>query len=396
MNITRQEQELRLQKIRQGMTDARVDSLFLRSIPSFLYLTGTVMQGYIYVSLSSEPLFFLERPSARLPWYDASRVHYVRKPELIPDLLKEYDLVVNEGTALELGQLPVTEYQRLSNLAPNARVSDADATELMRKVRSIKTEGELAEIRKNAETHMEIYRLAPTLYEPGMTDRQWQHALEYQMRRRGSIGVFRCFGWRMEIHMGNLVTGDNAQNPAPYDFAMGGAGVSGMPFGANGTVIRDGMSVMVDMAGNFSEYTTDITRTYALGPVHPQVQKAHDLSVELHEWFADTVRPGLPIAEVYTHCVDRVMAEGLGDYFMGTEWQSKFVGHGLGLEINEVPVLTGRWKGVFESNMAIAFEPKFVIPGAGPAGIENTYIISESGVENVSPLDPGIIPLGER
>ena len=79
---------------------------------------------------------------------------------------------------------------------------------------------------------------------------------------------------------------------------------------------------------------------------------------------------------------------------MGAEWKSKFVGHGLGLEINELPVLTGNWSGCFETNMVIAFEPKFVIPDAGPAGVENTYIINEEGAENVTPLDMSIIPLG--
>lgn len=375
------------------MESAGVESLLLRSIPSFLYLTGTVMQGYIYLTRTEKPVFFLERPTARLSSPNGARVHFVRKPELIPDILEEYGLSINNGTAMELSQLPVTDFWRLRKLSKSETVSDVDATALMRKVRSIKTEPELAEIRKNAQIHMEIYRLAPSLYEPGMTDRQWQHRIEYQMRRRGSIGVFRCFGWRMEIFMGNLVAGKNAQAPAPYDFAMGGAGDSAMPFGANGTILKDGMSIMLDMAGNYSEYTTDMTRTYALGEVDPLVRRAHDLSIELHEWFSENVKPGMPIAEVYNYCLGRVQDEGLSDYFMGAEWKSKFVGHGLGLEINELPVLTGNWSGCFETNMVIAFEPKFVIPDAGPAGVENTYIINEDGAENVTPLDMSIIPL---
>lgn len=375
------------------MKSQELESLFLRSIPSFLYLTGTVMQGYIFVPLEGEPLFFLERPSSRKPWHNDERIHLVRKPELIPDLLTEYGWSLTEKTALELGVMPVADFRRLRKLAQGGQVSDVDASTLMRNVRSIKTNMELAEIRRNAEVHMELYRLAPSLYEPGMTDREWQHRLEYQMRRRGSIGTFRCYGWRMEIHMGNLVAGDNAQSPAPYDFAMGGAGVMAMPFGADGTLLQRGMSIMVDMAGNYSEYTTDITRTYTIGEVHPLVQKAHNLSVELHTWFEENVKPGVEIQEVYNYCLDRVRSENLAEYFMGTEWQSKFVGHGLGLEINEPPVLTSRWPGCFEPNMVIAFEPKFVIPGAGPAGIENTYIITQDKADNISPLDPSLIPL---
>ena len=77
---------------------------------------------------------------------------------------------------------------------------------------------------------------------------------------------------------------------------MGGAGDSAMPFGANGTILKDGMSIMLDMTGNYSEYTTDMTRTYTLGEVDPMVRRAHDLSIELHEWFSENVKPGMAIA----------------------------------------------------------------------------------------------------
>lgn len=395
MIISLQELSLRVNKLKAEMKVRGCTSLLLRSIPAHLYLSGSVFQGFTFVHQDLDyPVYFPDRPTDRLEGLNQGLVHMIRKPEMIPSILTErFGLAIDEGTAVELGYLPAAEFFRLQQLSPSCRVSTEDATDLLRVVRSIKTDEELRAIRKTAALHCEVIRVMPELYRPGMTDMQWQHEIEYQMRRRGSLGIFRAFGPRMEIFMGNLITGDNAQTPAPYDFAMGGGGVPGMPFGANGTTIRPGMSVMVDMAGNFGTYLSDITRTFALGKISDTAMRAHHCAIELHEWFMERVHPGMPISDPYNHCMDVVAKEGLQEYFMGTEFQSKFVGHGLGLEINEPPVLTARWKGCFEPNMAIAFEPKFVIPGVGPVGVENTYIVTGSGVENISPLPMEIISL---
>lgn len=397
MNINIQEIEERVQKIRVAMREADVQNVILRSVPSQLYLTGSVIQGYTLVDQSQAlPLFFLERPTNALIGFPEDHIFMVRKPELIPDIIDGLGLSITDRTALELGHLPMTEYERLRKLSDAGVVSSVDASTLMREVRSIKTASELTEIRRLALTHMEIYRLVPELYRGGMTDSELQHELEYQMRRRGSIGLFRAFGPRMEIFMGNVLAGTNAVNPAPYDFTMGGSGDPAMPMGAADVEIIPGTTVMVDMSGNFGVYQTDITRTYFLGELPENVIKAHQLSIELHEWFMEYAQPGAEIAEVYNHCYQRAVEEGYEANFMGTEFQAKFVGHGVGIEINEVPVLTPRWKGTFEEGMVIALEPKFVFERVGAVGLENTYIITKEGPENITPLAMDLIPLDDQ
>lgn len=392
--MTQTEQQIRITKLQHKMSEHGVTSLLLRSIPAFLYLTDTVMQGFIYVPSSGAPFFFLERVSRLAPSEEKDRTIMIRKPEDIPALLAERGHEIDAGTALELGQMPVTDYLRLRKLSSTGEVSKVDGSLVLRETRMIKTDAEITEMRRLGQIHMEIYRLAPDLFRPGMTDLQWQHEIEYQMRRRGSIGLFRTYGWRMEIFQGNLITGESSGAPAPYDFAMGGKGNNAYPSGASGTVIRPGQTVMVDMAGNYGTLMTDMTRTFSVGEVAPLAQKAHDCSIAMHEWFGTHVKPGFPIADTYTYCLEMAEKAGLSAYFMGTkEWKSKFVGHGLGIEINELPVLTGRWKGVFEENMAIAFEPKFVLPEIGPAGVENTYVVTADGVDNITPLTPELLPL---
>ena len=113
--------------------------------------------------------------------------------------------------------------------------------------------------------HAAVYNRVTHVYREGMSDDELSIELEAIARRLGSLGLFRIFGSSMEIFMGSVLAGDNADEPSPYDFAMGGAGMNGsLPVGANGTILRPGMTVMVDLGGNFTGYMTDMTRVFVV------------------------------------------------------------------------------------------------------------------------------------
>ncbi len=78
---------------------------------------------------------------------------------------------------------------------------------------------------------------------------------------------------------------------------------------------------------------------------------------------------------------------------MGHRQHAAFVGHGLGIEINELPVIAPRSRDILEEGNMVALEPKFVIPEVGAVGIENTYYITSAGVEKLTNAPEEIIPL---
>ena len=84
---------------------------------------------------------------------------------------------------------------------------------------------------------------------------------------------------------------------------------------------------------------------------------------------------------------------GFGEYFMGHRQQAGFIGHGVGIEVNELPVIAPRSKDVFRKNNVIAIEPKFVIPGTGAVGIENTYVVTDNGLKCVTNFPEELIEL---
>ena len=323
---------------------------------------------------------------------DGDHVVYIRKPEQLPELFQEKGIPLPGKLMLEADELTYTEYTRLQNaLQPKETMN---ATTLLRLVRRVKTPWEIEQIRLCARQHEAVYAEIPSCYRRGMTDLQLQFEIERRMRLHGSLGLFRAFGPNMDIFMGSILAGENAEAPSPFDFALGGAGMNAScPLGANGTLLKDGMAVMVDMAGNYSPYMTDMTRVFSVGTLSDDAYRAHQVSIHIHDEIARVARPGTACADLYNLSLRIAADEGLAPNFMGTKQQAKFVGHGVGLQINELPVLTPRSKEVLEEHMVFALEPKFVLPGIGAVGIENTYLVTSQGVEKLTNAPEEVIRL---
>jgi Xaa-Pro aminopeptidase len=286
---------------------------------------------------------------------------------------------------LELDELPYNDVVRLQSIfLPEQTLN---ATSILRKVRSVKSEYETGLLRHSGQLHAACYAEVPNLYKPGMTDIDFSIEIERLFRRKGAIGHFRVFGQSMELFMGSVIAGDNANTPSPYDFAMGGGGLhSSLPVSANGMVMTAGTTVMVDMGGTFTGYITDMTRIFSIGKLTDLAYKAHQVSIEIHRKIEMKAKPGVATADLYQLAYNKAQKAGIEDYFMGYGQQAGFVGHGVGIEINESPVLAPRSKEVLVEGHVFALEPKFVIPGTGAVGIENTFAVHAQGIENLTTL----------
>jgi len=214
------------------------------------------------------------------------------------------------------------------------------------------------------------------------------------MRQEGNLGIFRIFGRSMEIFMGSILAGDNATEPSPYDFALGGAGLNAsIPVGLSGKRLAPGTSVMVDMGGNFNGYMSDMSRVYSIGDLPQKAYDAHQVCLEISHELSETAKAGTVCSEMYQKALDIVSKAGFSDCFMGTRQQAKFIGHGVGLEINELPVISKNSTIELVPNMVLALEPKIVLPGVGPVGVENTWIVTNEGLECTTRSPEGIIKL---
>jgi len=375
-------------RIQKSMQQSGTDGCLLTVDVNLFYVTGQIFNGYFYLPQEGTPFFFVKRPNG----LTGENLFYIRKPEQMADIFREKGIKMPEKLLMEGDEIPYNEYIRLQSVFQPKETGNATA--LLRKMRCIKTPMEIEQFRYSARKHAETYAEIPSCFRLGMTDLEFQNEIERRMRKNGSIGLFRTFGSNMDIYMGSILAGENAENPSPFDFALGGGGMNpSLPIGANGTVLKDGTAVMVDMAGNFSAYMTDMTRVFSVGKLSGLAYKAHQLSLTIQEEIEKISKPGTSCSELYNIAAALVEKEGLSSYFMGTKQQAKFIGHGIGIQINELPVLTPRSKEVLEPNMVFALEPKFVIPGIGAVGIENSFLVTETGLEKLTIFKEEIIEL---
>lgn len=358
---------LRVGKVIEEMNADGADELIIADNANKYYLTGRVFAGWLTVSARGDVMAYVRRPVH----LQGDNVTFVRKPEEIR--------VAGRSVGLELATLSASDYLRIIAMLDGRKVVNASA--VMRRARAVKTPFEIEKIAESGRRQDKVYRTVPALYRPGMTDLDLQIEIEGALRRAGCLGQFRISGDSMELFMGNILVGDNADNPTPYDFAMGGAGVDpSLPVGADGTVIRPGNSVMVDANGNFNGYMTDMTRTFALGDIAIEAVRAHECSVAICARLAVLGVPGVKASALYDEAARMAAEAGFSDFFMGHRQHAGFVGHGVGIEINEAPVIAPRSKDILAEGNVIAIEPKFVIPGTGAVGIENTYVVENGGM----------------
>ncbi len=380
--------KLKWDRIQQAMRKINADGCLLTVDVNLYYTTGRIYSGYFYLPAEGAPWIFVKRPNGLA----GDHVEYIRKPEQMAELFAFYGLEMPEKLLLEADELTYNDYIRLQKIFNPKETGNATA--MMRELRRIKTPYEIEMFRISAERHAKTYAEIPECFRPGMTDLEFQYEIEKRMRKNGSIGLFRAFGANMDIFMGSILAGENAEVPSPFDFALGGSGIdASCPLGANGTPLKEGTAIMVDMAGNYTAYMTDMTRVFSVGHLTELAYRAHQTALLIESEIENIARPGTPCAELYEIAAKITESQRLGAYFMGTKQQAKFVGHGIGIQINELPVLTPRSKDMLEPNMVFALEPKYVIPGIGAVGIENSFLVTETGLEKITHFTEDIIQL---
>lgn len=378
-----EEYRLRLDRIRSGMEAAGINAILLSDNANLYYITGRVYAGYAYIPKHGLPIYFVRRPVEM----EGDGVVYIRKPE---EITASIGMSAPASIGLELDVTPYSTVTRLAKIFPGSELKNASA--VMREVRAVKPPEALKMLRESGAKQTRVYKRIPGLFQEGMSDFDLQVAIENASRMQGCLGQFRISGDSMELYMGNILAGDNADAPSPYDFAMGGAGMDpSLPVGANGTLIKPGTTVMVDVNGNYNGYMTDMTRVFALGTIDPLAIKAHQCSIDIHRALCDMMRPGTPAKALWEKAEEIVGNAGLKPYYMGHRQHAGFIGHGVGIEINELPVIAPRSRDVIQQYNVIALEPKFVIPKVGAVGIENTYIVHSDHVECITPAPEEII-----
>jgi Xaa-Pro dipeptidase len=370
----------RLASLQAGVSGRGLEAALIVQNADLYYFSGTVQRSFLYVPAAGEATLFVRKLAerARLETPLTGIVELASAREL-PGLLRERYGVLPRRVGLELDVLPVAEYRRLEVLFPEAVFEDI-GRDIVRQ-RAVKSAWEVERIRAAAAIAVEVCELIPGILREGLTEAEFAGLVEAQARRLGHEGIIRMRGFNQEMFYGQLLTGVSGTAASYLDTPLAGTGLSpAVAQGVSFIPIRRGDHIVFDFVAVREGYIADFTRIFALGGLPGELRRAYEAAVRIEAAVVAAARPGVTCRTLYDLAVATAADGGLAASFMGHgAGQVRFIGHGVGLELDELPVLTSSDLQLVEG-MVFALEPKFVLPGLGAIGVENTWLVTATGL----------------
>lgn len=363
------------------MAAAGLDAVIIIQNADLFYFTGTIQSGCLYVPLEGQPIYMVRRDAVRARMESGLKeVVPFASPKDLPRILAGYGYPEPKRIGMELDVVPVTFFERYRAVFPGAEFFDA--TPSIRLVRMIKSHYEIHAMKDAADQVDKVYRRALEVIREGITDIELAAELEYVARRNGHLGYIRMRVFNGEMLFGHTFSGTDTAVATYTDTPFGGMGPSpAFGQGASFKAIGRYEPIIIDFAGSVDGYLVDQTRVFAIGGISDRLRRAYDDMAKVQELMTE-LAPSLPSwGGLYDACLKLAVEMGYADSFMGRAGaQVSFIGHGLGVEIDEYPFIAkGFDDRALEPGMAFAFEPKAVFPGEGAVGIEDTFYLADDG-----------------
>lgn len=362
------------------------DGAFLLHPSSTFYLSGTLGEGWPFVDADGRAVLPIRRSIARAATESALPHAAVRRPADLPGALASLGVQVGKVIGLELDVVPVATYERLRRVFPN--VEFRDASRAIREVRAVKSAYEIGWIERAGKIVVSAMDVAlPPHIRPGVREVELSAIVEDAMRRARHQGVVRLRRWNLEMHFGMVSAGASASHPCYFDGPDGLTGLyPAVQQGGGERVIETGMTILVDYVGGAGGYLADRARIFCVGEPPKEARDAHALCLEILAEITSRLRPGALPAAIWSDVAAKVQRSPWADRFMGYgENRVSFLGHGVGLDLDELPVLAAGFDTPLVPGNVLAVEPKVFLGEIGAVGIENTYVVTETGCRNLTP-----------
>jgi len=405
--VPRQELEDRLARLRKGMEKEGMEAFLVVQKMDCYYLSGTTQDGLLFVPLEGKPLLMVrrevERARVESPLEEVLGFKSVRE---LPSLIRNHWGRLPQTLGLELDVLPVRDYCRYQDLFPGAKFMDASP--LIRDIRKIKSPFEIELMRVAGDIGKKVYQeareilkeglvLSPALSKvegkaEGMTEIEFGGLLEAAAKRYGHEGLLRVRSLNYEAYTWHVLSGPSGGIVSQSDSPMGGLGLSpAFPVGASLRVMRAHEPILVDFGTCYHGYQADETRMFSIGEMGKKFMDAYNACREIHDAVLEETRPGADCEAIFQKTLRLAEKLGYKDSYLGPPGlQTRFIAHGIGLELNEFPFLAQGQSYPLEEGMTFAVEPKIVFPGEGAVGLENTVLVTRDGYEILTPLEQEI------
>ena len=385
----------RYRALQRQMAATGLDAAVIVQNTDLFYFTGSIQQGALYVPLDGEPVYLVRKDYGRARMESGLKeVAPLKSLRELPGILNDFGLPAARRLGFELDVLPVAHYRRWQTVFSGCEL--LDVAPQIRTVRAIKSDYEIAIMKDCALMADKVYRHAKQVIAVGKTDLEVAAELECFARKEGHQGLMRFRAFNAELYFGHIFSGPDAAVPAFLDAPLGGLGLNpAVGQGSSYKRIERDEPIIIDVMTAFDGYLVDQTRTMVVGKLPAHLERAYYDMLKIQEKLFEIARPGALCGEIYRQCYELAVALGYRDHFMGSAGaQVSFIGHGVGLEIDEFPFIArGAMEQELQENMTFAFEPKAVYPGQGVVGVENTYRVGSDRLKRLTYSDEQLVAL---
>jgi Xaa-Pro aminopeptidase len=362
---------------------------------SLYYLTGTMQEGIALLFADGSLKYFVRRSYERA--LDESPLEDAIQPmtsyrDLVPYLPENLEAVYVEKEVL-----PLVSFERLQKYLPAKKWLALDF--FMARLRSVKDAKEIALIEKAGELHNQLLTIeVPKLLKEGMSEADLGMEILQKAFSLGHYGIMKMNMFQVDFLAGQIGFGENALYPTRFD---GPGGMKGLHpatpiLGSDERKLQKGDLVFVDLGFCYKGYLSDKTQMYFFGDAIPEKVKAvHEACRHVLDEAVKEMKAGNTTKAVWEKA-EAARGPLLQEHFMGFgKGQVSFLGHGLGLKIDEAPVIMEKGESILEEGMVIALEPKSGIAGHGLVGVEESYVIEKNGARCLTGGDREIILVDE-
>jgi len=359
------------------MAAAGLDAALLLHHRDILYYAGTVRPAALLVSPDSAALLVRRGLEHAQQEATVARVEPMNGFSDIAEVMDELGLT---GGVLgsELDLISAQLFQRLQETFPTWSL--ADISPLVLAQRTIKDGGEITATRHAAAVADAGHEAARRTIAPGVSELALAAEVEAALRRAGHEGFqpLRHPGARGAGVL--LASGENLTVRGGHGLVVTGTGLGpAMPYGPSRRVMEPGDLVVVDIGSTYEGYTGDESRTFVVGRATDEQQALFGVARAAEEGVLEALRPGTPVADLYP-VAEAIVAPGAPPYFApGSLVLPGFVGHGIGLEIDEPPVLWPRVEARLQAGTVLAIEIEVSAPAHGMmVKLEDTIVVRDA------------------
>jgi Xaa-Pro dipeptidase len=376
----------RIQQLQETIKDRRLAGAVLFHSRDVLYYTGTAQPAYLVV-LPEDYLLFVARGydfaqrDCRLP---AERMVAEGKIDQICRRMF-HGPGAGERVGTEFDLLTLPHARRLQEALQGRELVDISLEVLNQ--RMVKDLAEIDSIRRACAAVHAGHEAVLAHLKPGVSELELSAQVEGAQRLAGHDGMIFLRTTDPVMGRGCLGSGPNLRETSGTVYTLTGIGLSSaVPVGASRRLIEAGDLVLVDIPACIEGYHADQSRTYALGRAPGRAVDLFRRLREVSDRLIERVRPGMSCGEMVavacSHAEDLGLAESFMRFQRGTK--AHFIGHGIGLEVNEAPLITRNNETILRPGTALALEMHVMDPEGITVKLEDTLYLADEGLQLLS------------